>query len=181
MKPCDSRWNEELREQAAGSAPASAALKEHLAACGVCAATLEEWKVQMERIDHGIQGMATPEPSPHAVARIMAEARQDREGAWLQGWRLRALALGAVAVVVAMAIDGWRIERRSAEEKLLSSAEAIANWQSPTGGLLHSSNDRWLNSTPQLGSYFYQFNTNVPEKEPGKELDKEPDKEKDKP
>ena len=165
MKPCDPRWREELTDHALGL-PASAALLEHLANCAVCPEVLRQWKAQMAQVDAGIQGLALSEPAGHAVSRIMAELRAQREHVWLPRWKRRAAAVGGPAILIAFFIFAWQVhQNRKEAERTLSAASAIGNWKSPTESLLRSPTDRWLKATPQFARYFYPLSTNVPPKE----------------
>lgn len=165
MKPCDDRWREELLNHVLGSL-ASAALTEHLAKCAACSATLQEWKARMGQIDAGIQQLAASEPAASAAPRIMAEVQARHQRARLLGWKWRMASLSGLVVVVASSIYVWKTrELRKESEKVFSAASAIVSWRSPTESLLQSATDRWLKAPPQLGKYFYELNTNVPEKE----------------
>jgi len=163
MKPCDSRWHEELLDHALGLS-ASAALVDHLATCAACSATLRDWKERMGQVDAGIRRLAASEPSPHAASRLMAEVRARSQRGWLRGWRWRTAALCGLVVAIAL-VDGWKVhEQRKEAERVLSAASAIDSWRSPTESLLRSS-DRWLKPSPQFGTYFYPLKAKVPEKE----------------
>ena len=165
MKPCDERWREELLDHALGS-PAGGALTEHLEHCAVCSEALREWKARMGQIDAGVQQLADSEPSAQATLRIMAELRARRRRGWLPEWRRVTATLAGLGLVIASFIYIWKTaEQRKETEKTLSAASTIGSWRSPTEGLLRLPADQWLNAPPQLGTYFYQLDTDVPEKE----------------
>jgi anti-sigma factor RsiW len=165
MEPCDDRWRDELLDHTLGLS-ASAALTEHLENCAVCSAALREWRARMEQIAAGVQQLADSEPSDQVALRVMAEVRARRRRVWSPAWKLIVAALSGLALVTASFVYVWKArEQRHEEEKAFSAASAMGRWKSPTQGLLRSPVDRWLKAPPQLGQYFYQLNTEVPEKE----------------
>ena len=168
MKPCDPRWREELANHALGL-PASSALREHLASCAVCSATLREWQARIQKVDAGVQQLTASEPSPNAQSRLLAELRSKPQHAWLRRWQWQTGALCGLFLVIALSFYRWKVfEQRREAEKLVFAASAIGRWKSPTEGLLRSSNDRWLAMPPQLGKYFYPLDAHVPAKENAK-------------
>jgi anti-sigma factor RsiW len=166
MNPCDPRWREELADHALGQ-PVSPALREHLAACSDCRATLQKWQQRMERIDDGVRQFAVSEPSPHADSRVIAALRErPQASSWLHSWGRRTALLGALGAVAIFLAYAWTIhEQRSEAVKALAAANSISTWRSPTASLLHSPNGDWLDATPRLGNYFYSLNSKTPQKE----------------
>jgi hypothetical protein len=165
MKPCDERWRGELFDHTLGS-PASRALTAHLEHCAVCSEALREWKARVEKIDDGVRQLVTSEPSAQAALRVMAELRARRRRVWLPEWRTVSATLAGLSVVIASFIYIRKAaEQRKETDKTLSAASAIGSWRSPTEGLLRFPADQWLNAPPQLGTYFYPLDTDVPEKE----------------
>ncbi len=164
MNVCDDRWREELVDHILGS-PSSAALNEHLEKCAVCSAAMREWKVRMGQIDGAIRQLAASEPADQAALRVMAEVRARRH-ARLPEWKWVTTTLAVLTMVIAAFIYIWKAQdRRKETDGAFSAASAIGSWRSPTQGLLRSPTDRWLKAPPQLGEYFYQLNTDAPEKE----------------
>ncbi len=165
MKPCDRRWREELLDHVLGL-PASPVMTEHLASCAICSEVLRQWKAQMAQVDAGIRGLAASEPAAHAAPRIMAELRARGQRRSLLGWPWRTATLCGLVIVIASSIYAWKVhEQHNEAEKVFLAASAIGSWRSPTEGLLRFPTDGWLKAPPQLGKYFYQLTTNVPEKE----------------
>jgi anti-sigma factor RsiW len=165
MKPCDNRWSEELADHALG-APANAALKDHLATCAVCNATLQKWKTRMGQVDAGIRQLAADEPPAHTQSRVMAEVRARGERSRVAGWGWRMAAVCGVVLVVATFVLRWKVqEARKETAQMLAAASAIGGWKSPTDDLLRSASDHWLHAPPRLGEYFYPLDTQVPKKE----------------
>lgn len=165
MKPCNSRWREELAGHVLGS-PVSAALNEHLETCAICSATLREWKTRIGQIDAGVRHMAASEPAAQAASSIMAQVRSQRQNWRLPAWNWRTAILSGLIVAGASFSYEWRAhELRSEAQKALSAGSAIGSWRSPTESLLRFSTDRRLKAPPHFGQYFYPLKGNVPGKE----------------
>lgn len=165
MEPCDDRWREPLLDYVLGLS-ASTALTEHLGNCAVCSEVFREWRARSGQIADGIQKLAASEPSSQAATRVMAEVRAQGERRGSPAWKWAAAMLSALAIVAASFVYFWKAhEHRRQEESALLAAEAIGRWKSPTQELLRSPNDRWLETPPRLGQYFYRLDLHVPEKE----------------
>lgn len=165
MEPCDDRWREELLDHALGL-PAGAALAEHLENCAVCSDALREWRARSGQIDGGIRQLAASEPSSQTVMRVMAEVRTPRESKWSPVPKWAMVTLSGLVIAGAAFIYAWRArERRRQDEKALVAAEVIGRWKSPTQELLQSPTDRWFETPPRLGQYFYRLNVHTAGKE----------------
>lgn len=163
MKPCNPTWREELLDHALGN-PASEKLAKHLASCPACTGTLNDWKAAAKQMDGCLAIGTDAEPAPHIVPRILAEVGRPPQArtVWA-AWRIP-LASAAI-VLLAFAAYGWKQRQNTEDRKLLSAASSIGDWKSPTAHLLQPPTGQWLNTSPQLGQYFYKLQESVPAKE----------------
>ena len=142
---------------------ASAELEAHLAGCPACSGALAAWRARAGQLDDGVRRAVAVEPPEGAAERVLArvnpgDARPAR--AWHP--RIAAAALAAAAVVLA-ALHHQRVSRERDRERteLLAAAE-IAQWRSPTRGLMRSPAERLLRGGPRLGKGFFEMQSDEP-------------------
>jgi predicted anti-sigma-YlaC factor YlaD len=151
------KWKDRLLDFALG-VPASSELQMHLKTCSACAAAFVELRARSQEMDrllpklmHGV------EPSAAFRARLMASLEEPPPR--MRGWPMRVGVLAALALVVVVAVllvssSHWRIGLREPDRVSVSTG-GLAEWQSPTGYLLHSSGNELLRSDPQLGKFYF--------------------------
>ena len=99
-----------LPDLAAGLAPVTPELNDHLRGCAACAGTLDEFRKTMALLDE----WQTPEPSPYFDVRLRArlreEATQQPSASW--AWARRPVMAISLAIVIVAGVTVFRIERR---------------------------------------------------------------------
>jgi anti-sigma factor RsiW len=152
MKTACMKWNHRLLEAALGE-PATTGLENHLSQCAACAAELAVLRARRERMDKLLPLVGSAEPSPDLKARILAvaEASTSPRRSHFLRWAWAGIAAAIViAVITALVVK----PRAGIDEADLRGAQALAEWRSPTDGLLHLPGQQWLNSTPHLGEAY---------------------------
>jgi hypothetical protein len=93
--------SELMPELAAGFAPVTSELDDHLQSCAACAVKLQEFRQTMALLDE----WQAPEPSPYFSTRVMARVREEKAkpGGWLYWLRRPALAV-SLAVLMVMSV-----------------------------------------------------------------------------
>jgi len=97
-----------LPDLAAGLAPVTPELNDHLRACAACAGTLDEFRKTMALLDE----WQTPEPSPYFDVRLRARLREEatqQPSAWW-AWARRPVMAISLAVVIVAGVTVFRIE-----------------------------------------------------------------------
>jgi len=109
---CNNEIHELLPDLAAGLAPATPEINEHLRSCAACAETLGEFRKTMALLDE----WQAPEPSPYFDTRLRARLREEaakQPAGWWAWARRPALAL-SLAVVMVAGVSLYRMERKPA-------------------------------------------------------------------
>lgn len=158
------KWKDRLLDSALG-APLASEVEEHLKSCATCSAALVELRARRERMDVALQGLARgAKPSPVFRARLLASL--EAHAALASLWPARARVLTAVALVVVMGLFLVPISKRrrslTQPGAVSISESALSRWRSPTDGLLHSSADEFLESSPRLGEVYFPLNSGPP-------------------
>jgi len=110
MKCNNNEINELLPDLAAGLAPATPEVNEHLRSCAACTETLAEFRKTMALLDE----WQAPESSPYFDTRLRARLREE-SASQLAGWwawaRRPALAV-SLAVVIVAGVSIYRMEQK---------------------------------------------------------------------
>ena len=99
-----------LPDLAAGLAPVTSELNDHLRACAACAGTLDEFRKTMALLDE----WQTPEPSPYFDVRLRARLREEvaKQPVGWWAWARRPVMAVSLAVVIVAGVTIFRIEHR---------------------------------------------------------------------
>ena len=99
-----------LPDLAAGLAPVTPELNNHLRGCAVCTGTLDEFRKTMALLDE----WQTPEPSPYFDVRLRARLREEvaKQPVGWWAWARRPVMAVSLAVVIVAGVTIFRIEHR---------------------------------------------------------------------
>jgi predicted anti-sigma-YlaC factor YlaD len=98
-----------LPDLAAGLAPVTPELNDHLRGCAACAGMLDEFRKTMALLDE----WQTPEPSSYFDGRLRARLREEaaRPSVWW-AWARRPVMAVSLAIVIVAGVTIFRIEHR---------------------------------------------------------------------
>jgi hypothetical protein len=99
-----------LPDLAAGLAPVTPELNDHLRGCAACAGTLDEFRKTMALLDE----WQTPEPSPYFDVRLRARLREEvaKQPVGWWAWARRPALAVSLAIVIVAGVTIFRIEHR---------------------------------------------------------------------
>jgi predicted anti-sigma-YlaC factor YlaD len=99
-----------LPDLAAGLAPATPELNDHLRACAACAGTLDEFRKTIALLDE----WQTPEPSPYFDVRLRARLREEatKQPSTWWAWARRPVMAISLAIVMVAGGTVFRIEQK---------------------------------------------------------------------
>lgn len=108
---CDNKdIHEMLPDLAAGLAPATPEVNDHLRACSACTETLADFRKTMTLLDE----WQTPEPSPYFDTRLRARLREEaaKQSVGWWAWARRPALAFSLAVVMVAGVSLYRIEQK---------------------------------------------------------------------
>ena len=166
MKNACEKWKDPLREAALTGTTAKE-LEEHLRGCAKCSAELDEVRARAARLDALLPLVAQgAEPSADFRARVLAAAAAASERKGARPWRVWTLA-GATAAFVLLMI-GATMYRRAAQTipaEELAAVQRLAEWRSPSDGLLMTPGQEILKTMPRLGKSYLNVPVKTDEEE----------------
>ncbi len=148
-----------LMEAALGGA-LSAELEQHLERCAGCAGVLARLRTQCEQMDAGVREVVRgTAPSPALRARVLAAVEAENQTFYPRFLKPLAALGGWMAVLLtAVALTRWMRQPAEPEAPPAQvSYTSLAQWRSPTDGLLRSSVTEFLSSSPRLGEGYEEL------------------------
>lgn len=130
-----------LPDLAAGLAPASPEVNDHLRTCAGCGETLDQFQKTMSLLDE----WKAPEPSPYFDVRLQARLREEsakRSVSWL-GWMRRPAMALSLAIVLIAGVSVWKGHQSTVSLEPVQPGTAVSDLQSLDNNL-----DMFTDSTP---------------------------------
>lgn len=143
MRTCDEKWSDALMDAALGVK--NPEVERHVRDCADCAAALSRLRADASALDEAVGVLSSAEPSPWFRARVLAQVSDTPVASrWHWAW------LGAASAVVASIAFVLATTTPSIEPEPVPD---LADWRSPTAGLLYSTSYERLQRLPRLGGF----------------------------